>query len=223
MTDRSLARLFLLLTLTLGACAPETAWMPTESPKKLHVERVRMKHDTAFAPGSSELSPAEAERLMTFLSQTTLHAEDRVYLAPAPEDRLAGARIGQMVKELNRRHIGAETLATPSDAVAPNHMLVLVDRYVVTLPNCPDWSASPVSDHSNVPSSNLGCANTTNLGLMVADPRDLVMGREPGPADADPALQAIARYRAGKVKSLSAAGATQSGSGGGQTGGAGQE
>jgi type IV pilus biogenesis protein CpaD/CtpE len=33
---------------------------------------------------------------------------------------------------------------------------------------------------------------------MVANPRDLLIGRKPGPADAEPALRAIQNYRSGK-------------------------
>ena len=40
-------------------------------------------------------------------------------------------------------------------------------------------------DYTNTLPSNFGCATQTNLGLMVANPRDLVMGRVPGPGSID--------------------------------------
>ena len=51
-------------------------------------------------------------------------------------------------------------------------------------------------------SSNFGCANERNLGLMVANPADLLRGREPGPADGDFAAFGIQRYRADKTEPL---------------------
>jgi|SRR5262245_2216939 len=39
-----------------------------------------------------------------------------------------------------------------------------------------------------------GCANNLNLQLMVERPRDLVRGRQPGPAEAAPAVRAAERY-----------------------------
>lgn len=39
-----------------------------------------------------------------------------------------------------------------------------------------------------------GCANNLNLQLMVERPRDLVQGRQPGPAAAAPAARAAERY-----------------------------
>jgi len=42
----------------------------------------------------------------------------------------------------------------------------------------------------------------TNLGLMVAEPRDLERGRALAPADGVHAAEAVARYRTGKVYEL---------------------
>jgi len=39
-----------------------------------------------------------------------------------------------------------------------------------------------------------GCANALNLQLMVERPRDLVQGRQPGAAEAAPAVRAARRY-----------------------------
>ena len=74
----------------------------------------------------------------------------------------------------------------------------------VALPGCPDWSRDPGYDPRNEPLSNLGCANAFNLGLMVADPRDLSTGTPTAPADATREAEAVIRYRTDKVKQLDA-------------------
>jgi type IV pilus biogenesis protein CpaD/CtpE len=56
---------------------------------------------------------------------------------------------------------------------------------------------------------------------MLDDPRDLMQGRKAGPADADPALGAVARYRADTVKPFVSSGAAGGGAGGGAAAGAG--
>jgi len=71
---------------------------------------------------------------------------------------------------------------------------------VVMTPQCPDWRKPSEDDPSNTPSSNLGCATETNLGLMVADPRDLVVGKDIAPSDADHNDYAVRRYRQGTYK-----------------------
>ena len=80
---------------------------------------------------------------------------------------------------------------------------MVVSRYVVVSPNCPDWSKKPGTDFENRRASNFGCATETNLGLMVANPRDLVVGRSPGPADAEHNAQSLVRYRVRKTESPS--------------------
>jgi pilus assembly protein CpaD len=76
----------------------------------------------------------------------------------------------------------------------------------VTPPNCPDWTKPAYgAGHSNAMPSNYGCADVTNLGLMIADPRDLVIGRTLGPAEGNPATAAVLRYRECKTRPLTAA------------------
>jgi pilus assembly protein CpaD len=79
---------------------------------------------------------------------------------------------------------------------------VVLERYLVTLPACPDWSRQSGTDFANLPHSNFGCATETNLGLMVAEPRDLVHGRPLAPADGIHQAEGVVRYRTGKVIEL---------------------
>ena len=85
---------------------------------------------------------------------------------------------------------------------APGRVRVVVERYVVTPPTCPDWSKPVGEDSQNSPGANFGCANTANLGMMVANPGDLLRGRNPGPADGTAVSAGIKRYRDGKVREL---------------------
>jgi pilus assembly protein CpaD len=101
-----------------------------------------------------------------------------------------------------------------------------VGRYTVTLPACPNWSQSLSYEFTNAFSSNYGCANTTNLGLMVASPADLVSARTLAPADGQPAVAAVQRYMNDRVKqpptpTASPFAASTGGGGGGEAGAAG--
>jgi pilus assembly protein CpaD len=198
-------RLSLALGLALAGCTAAPPRAEREdglaSTKTLRVDHLRLQHDVAFAAGTPDPVSGEIDRLVAFIAQSELRGGDHVLLEPSAGDRLAAARIGRIVKALDRRGIGARTL--PAAEAPPNRLRVVVDRYVVVPPDCPDWTASPQSDHDNLPASNYGCATATNLGLMLADPRDLLVGREPGPADADPALAAVTRYRTGQTKPIS--------------------
>jgi len=79
---------------------------------------------------------------------------------------------------------------------------VTAGHYIVHLPDCPDWSKPTGPDYRNTVHSNFGCATISNLGLMVADPADLMRGQAIGPGDAEAAVKAIERYRKGEVKEL---------------------
>lgn len=206
----------LAVGLVLIGCTPpaDRAGLPDgiSTAKALNVDHVRVPHVVTFMPGGAQPTPGAVDNLIAFLRRAGLRSGDRVYLEPAAGDRVATARIGNLLHALEGRGIGAQTLP-PAQDLAGDQLRVLVDRYLVVLPPCPDWTRSPIDDHDNSPDSNFGCATVSNLGLMVADPRDLVMGREMGPADADPATLAVARYRAGQPKPLSSGGASTSSGG----------
>jgi pilus assembly protein CpaD len=123
---------------------------------------------------------------------------DRVAIAAAGPPGLAERRAAAISGELLRYGIVASTRTL--DALPANRAIVSVGRYTVTLPSCPNWSQSLSYEFTNAFSSNYGCANTTNLGLMVASPADLVSGRTPAPADGQPAVAAVERYMNDRVK-----------------------
>jgi pilus assembly protein CpaD len=70
-------------------------------------------------------------------------------------------------------------------------------RYEATLPTCGDWTSPPSYDPYNDVSSNFGCAVQRDIGLMAADPADLVHMRQPAPTDGANAARVIQKYHAG--------------------------
>ena len=53
-------------------------------------------------------------------------------------------------------------------------IVLTIERYVVIPPSCGDFS-QPIGDAQQAYAhSNYGCADTANLGLMVANPRDII-------------------------------------------------
>lgn len=199
------ARLILCLALACGAlqaCDSPGEWSPAEAPKQLRVDFQRLTHTAGFAPSSTQLAPSEQQSLSTFLQTAQVTTDDPVYLEAVAGDRLGASRIGALARDLTRKGYSVASLPAAADAVPRNTLLVVVERYVVTPPDCPNWTKSQSGDHDNATSSNFGCSSITNLGLMVADPRDLVIARQLGPASAAQAGLAIQRYRAGQTSPL---------------------
>jgi len=85
-----------------------------------------------------------------------------------------------------------------SEQSAPGAVTVSYQRYTVAVPNCGDWSASARVDHQNLAHSNFGCSQQRNIGLMAADPADLVRMREPQSTDAQNANRVMQKFRTGQ-------------------------
>ena len=208
------------LPLLLGLAACVTEYSKSEAPAELRVDSAESRVEFAFTGGSDRLASGEAGRLDRLALAGNIRPADRVVISAAGPPRLAERRAAAISSELLRYGIVAQTLAL--DAVAANRAIVAVGRYTVTLPSCPNWSQSLSYDFTNALTSNYGCANVTNLGLMVASPADLVSGRTLGPANGTTAVNAVQRYLTDRVKppptpTASPFAAT---TGGGDTGGA---
>lgn len=210
--------------LLLGLAACVTEYSKSEAPAALQVDGAQSRLEIAFAGGSDRLSPGEARRLDGLVLAGNISPADRVAIAAAGPPGLAERRSAAISSELLRYGIVASTVAL--DTVPANRAIVSVGRYTVTLPSCPNWSQSLSYEFTNAFSSNYGCANTTNLGLMVASPGDLVSGRTLAPADGQPAVAAVERYMNDRIKQPPAPTATPfaastGGGGGGDAGGGG--
>jgi pilus assembly protein CpaD len=180
---------------------------------------VEYRHDVEFAAGRFSLGREEGRQLEAFLARVGVGYGDRVYLAAASpgagEDEAAGRlaeRRAESVSsflELNDVHVDALIDDYGDASPLGDTVTVLVHRYVVDLPACPDWTERPWKKHDNRPASNWSCATATNFGMMVADPGDLVRGREPGPGDGERLAGAVERYRKGETAPLTGDGSTQ--------------
>jgi pilus assembly protein CpaD len=184
--------------LLLGLAACVTEYSKSEAPAELRVDGAESRVEFAFTGGSDRLASGEAGRLDRLVVAGNIRPADRVVISAAGPPGLAERRAAAISSALLRYGIVAQTLAL--DAVPANRAIVSVGRYAVTLPACPNWSQSLSSDFTNAFTSNYGCANVTNLGLMVASPADLVRGRTLAPADGTPAVTAVQRYLNDRVK-----------------------
>ena len=181
---------------TLAGCAttaPQTNLARgVESINVPVVTRADYAFDVAAPDGS--LPSSEAGRLDAWFRGLDLGYGDSVYLdgpyaAAARDDvaRVAG-NYGLMVSA------GAPITA---GLVAPGTVRVVVSRTRASVPNCPNWSRPGSPTTSNEMTSNYGCGVNSNLAAMIANPEDLVHGREgSGVGDNRTAMKALQYYRA---------------------------
>jgi len=205
------------LLLALAACVAE--YSKSEAPNELRVDGTETRREVAFAAGSAYLPSGELRKIDQWVLGGSIRPADRVQIAAAGPPGLAERRAAAISSELLRYGIVATAL--PIDTVPANRAVVSIGRYAVTLPTCPNWSQSLRYEFTNALSSNYGCANATNLGLMVASPADLASGRPFTGIDGQPAVGAVQNYLNDKVKKPQAPTASPfaSSGGGGDSGG----
>ncbi len=181
----------------VGKEAEVEDWHNVTPAKTLRVTPTEMVHHVRFPAGGADLHGTEMAALDDFLRRVRPGRADRVEVVADPTPlarRRAEAVTGYLARAGVPPRLAVDRTRPSSATVA-----VRVRRHVVTLPACPDWSDEAGNTHSNSVTSNWGCATASNLGLMVADPRDLMEGREMGPADGGYVAAGIARYRAGET------------------------
>jgi pilus assembly protein CpaD len=146
----------------------------------------------AAAPGGA-LAPGEADRLTGWFQGLGLGYGDTIYVdggyAPAARSQVASiaGRYGMLV-----------TAGAPATTglVQPGSVRVVVARRRAEVPNCPNWSRPAAPDFANRSMSNYGCSVNSNIAAMVANPEDLLHGREgTGVTDTYTASRAIEMYR----------------------------
>ncbi len=197
---------FLLIALgsALAACNT-TQDIPRKSVAAINVPVVTSADYVfdAAAPGGA-LAPGEADRLNGWFQGLGLGYGDSVYV----DAGYAGSARTQVAAIAGRYGM----LVTPgapvtAGAVQPGSVRVVVARRRAVVPGCPNWSGSELPDWDNKTSSNYGCAVNSNLAAMIANPEDLVHGREAGGVtDTLTATRAVEMYRS---KPLTGAGGLQ--------------
>jgi pilus assembly protein CpaD len=146
----------------------------------------------AAAPGGA-LAPGEGQRLDGWFQGLGLGYGDTIYVdagyAPAARAQIAAiaGRYGMMVSP------GAPVTA---GMVPMGSTRIVVARRRAVVPSCPNWSQKSGVDWDNKATSNFGCSVNSNLAAMVADPQDLIHGRE-GTGIGDPmtGTKAVNYYR----------------------------
>jgi pilus assembly protein CpaD len=204
--------LLVAATIMVGGCTPESArWSPVETAKENKIDFITMAHQVHFASGAAAPAPVETRALSDFLNGIAFGYGDQVTIDAGPRggnatsDVLTGRRLDAVIATLRKMHVKAQAASRPSvdGALSRDAVVVTVGRYVVSGPNCPDRSKPEGDDFTNTTTSNYGCSTVSNLGMMVANPGDLVRGVTPGPADGEFATRGVQSYRAGTMsKSL---------------------
>jgi len=176
------------------------------------VERTEYVFDVSA--GYNGLSAAEQDRLDAWFASIQLRYGDRLSIdGPGGEAPQSAAQ--DVARVAARYGLLVDRAAPVTQGQIPaGTVRVIASRAHASVPGCPTWS-DPGIVESTATSSNFGCAVNSNLAAMVADPNDLVVGRE-GNVDLSgaTATRAINTYRTRPPTGSQPLPATNTGSGG---------
>ena len=188
-----------LLALAAAGCTPApAAWTPAQADTDGAVARTDER--LTLRTPSGRLDAAARTRLDGLVARKGAGA---VWISLRALSGAGEAALAGVTDALVARGVAADRITVGAGGPGGDgDVAVIAERWVALAPDCPDWSRANVLDGSNLTSSNFGCASRRNLMRQVADPRDLVRGRELAPVPPATATGAVDRYRAREVAPL---------------------
>ncbi len=188
------AMVSVIALVSVSACVPSAAqYSGAANEKRNEVRMVRLTH-VVDVSGDGALSAGAAASLDMFLSENGVGYGDSLSLDAG--DEAAGNQDRDAISSQLRRHgllLGSQpTIAgvMPSEGT----IVLVVDRYLLTTPNCSDWSMKSKPNYANAESSSFGCTTQSILGQMVANPRDLIQGQDEDGPNGSAASNAVEIY-----------------------------
>ncbi len=196
-----------LMLLLLGAC---TGTQGVGVPGGLNARRVDLaqpvvnervvSHDLTFRNGSAQFQPGAPDALVEFLASNGIEPGEQI--AVAVEPAVTPQLTEQRRAAVNGLLSGLGLVPTGSGARAgaigqgDSALLVVHQIYLTEPAGCAGTSAvGRIAQDNEVAISRFGCATAYNLGQMIADPRDLIAGREMGPSDGERAAFLLRSYK----------------------------
>lgn len=184
-------------SLALAGCAGTLGSSSNTSMYSVHqpvVERTNYAIDLNSDGGS--LSTAEQARLSEWFDALQLGYGDRVSIDYG--SGYPSSVTSNMVASVaaDRGIVIDGTAPVTAGQIAPGMLRIVVTRSKASVPSCPDWSTNHDRNYNGSNHSNHGCSTNSNLAAMIADPEDLVRGRENKKLDSNSGKKAVDAYRA---------------------------
>lgn len=171
-----------------GVDEPARGILPVNEPVVAQTDYV---FDAAAPSGS--LDPSEAARLDGWFRGLELGYGDVISLE-GPDSALARADVARIAGRYGLLLSDGGAPVTPG-AIPPGAVRVVVSRSRASVPGCPNWSRPSGPNYNNELMSGFGCAVNGNLAAMVANPADLISGRESSGTDVSAGARAIQSLR----------------------------
>jgi pilus assembly protein CpaD len=170
------------LALAAGGCAAQPrALTPANNTSLYSLHQPVVQHNNFvldIATDDRGVPAAERARLTAWFDSIGLAYGDRITIDQARGYESARARHDVAEVAANYGLLVTEDGAPMTEgAVAPGYVRVVAARSSASVPSCPSWQDTGVESPVRT-GTNYGCATNSNLAAMIADPDDLLHGRE---------------------------------------------
>ena len=171
-----------LLAGAASACAPATNELSALNNPSIYSVHQPVVERTDFVldlqTDRSGLPAREADRLRGWFDSIELRYGDTVTIDDGGQGVGARAGIARVVSDYGLI-LSEEHAPVIEGALPPGAVRVVATRSTALVEGCPNW---PTEDNGTAPpqgtSANYGCASASNLAAMIANPQDLVHGRD---------------------------------------------
>jgi pilus assembly protein CpaD len=199
----------LAMAVTLGACASGKDAMSTGSVasdyRKTHpilVAEQERKLQLIIASDDKKLSFADTQRIEAFAQAFRASGAHQLKLHKprhAANQRGVNNVTPKILHVLRHQGIGGHHLHQVSyDLQHPEEPGVVHLSYkavTASVEECGIWETDINDTFSNKNYANFGCASQANFAAQIADPKDLVTPRAPGPIDAEQRQNVLGEYK----------------------------
>ncbi len=166
--------------LSLAACQHTAATAPAPSEKVMRNEvkmvrlpfRIAAEDDQTDTPSSYTLNG-----ISLFLRSVNAGHADVVMLDSTD---VAPERVDAIIDHIKTAGLLYAGNSALGEKPADGEITLYVERHIVVPPNCGNWGVEISGNDVNNASAHHGCSTIANLGLMIANPRDLIAGQNGG-------------------------------------------
>ncbi|HYJ52447.1 MAG TPA: CpaD family pilus assembly lipoprotein [Allosphingosinicella sp.] len=185
--------------LVVGGCSTQPDQLEVRRNYSLYslhqpvVERTSFVFDVATQ--GDGVSASEQGRLAAWFDSIGLRYGDSIAIDGGDYDSNGAKRDVARVASAHGLLIADAGAPVTEGAVPPGYVRVVASRATASVDGCPSWNDPGIESPVRT-GSNYGCATNTNLSAMIANPEDLIQGREPsGNGAAQTAGRAARAYR----------------------------
>lgn len=180
-----------------AACAPyANSYHDASIEKRNLVQHLRLTEVISFNDfAGGQISPQTQSQIDRFLNINQARYGDSISLDLGAQDDQAAKQKAVKNHLLARGYFLSSQAPITAEAPQDNAGILIIDRYIVTPPNCYEDHnfGKNISLSINAPSH--GCATQANLGLMVANPQDLIDPSPLSTLNSEGGVRAVSDYR----------------------------